>query len=53
VLLAPAVFSRGEMRRVERLPLRVLALSWRGLKLSGRITGRKPSDDSVALRRLR
>jgi alpha-beta hydrolase superfamily lysophospholipase len=53
VLSAPAVWSRGEMRRYQRLPLNVLAHSWRGLKLSGSITGRKPSDDPAALRALR
>jgi alpha-beta hydrolase superfamily lysophospholipase len=53
VLTAPAIWSRSEMRRYQRLPLHALAHSWRGLKLSGRITGRKPSDDPAALRRLR
>lgn len=52
-LSAPAVWSRSEMRRYQRMPLNVLAHSWRGLKLSGRITGRKPSDDPATLRRLR
>jgi alpha-beta hydrolase superfamily lysophospholipase len=52
-LSAPAVWSRGEMRRYQRLPLNVLAHSWRGLKLSGRITGRMPSDDPETLRWLR
>ena len=53
VLTAPAVWSRSEMRRYQRLPLHALAHSWRGLKLSGRITGRRPSDDPATLRRLR
>jgi alpha-beta hydrolase superfamily lysophospholipase len=35
------------------MPLNVLAHSWRGLKLSGRITGRRPSDDPATLRWLR
>jgi alpha-beta hydrolase superfamily lysophospholipase len=52
-LSAPAVWSRGEMRRYQRLPLNVLAHSFRGLKLSGRITGRSPSDDPAVLRALR
>jgi alpha-beta hydrolase superfamily lysophospholipase len=52
-LSAPAVWSRSEMRRYQRLPLNVLAHTWRGLKLSGRITGRKPSDDPATLRWLR
>ena len=52
-LTAPAVLSRSEMRRYQRLPLHALAHSLRGLKLSGRITGRKPSDDPATLRRLR
>jgi acylglycerol lipase len=53
VLTAPAIWSRAEMRRYQRLPLHALAHSWRGLKLSGRITRRKPSDDPATLRRLR
>jgi acylglycerol lipase len=53
VLSAPAVWSRSEMRRYQRLPLNVLAHTWRGLKLSGGITGRRPSDDPAALRSLR
>jgi alpha-beta hydrolase superfamily lysophospholipase len=52
-LSAPAVWGRGEMRRYQRMPLNALAHTWRGLKLSGAITGRKPSDDPAALRRLR
>jgi len=52
-LSAPAVWNRAGMRRYQRLPLTVLAHTWRGLKLSGRITGREPSDDPAALRRLR
>jgi alpha-beta hydrolase superfamily lysophospholipase len=52
-LSAPAVWGRDEMRRYQRLPLNVLAHSWRGLKLSGRITGRKPSDDPATLQWLR
>jgi alpha-beta hydrolase superfamily lysophospholipase len=35
-----------------RSSLRVLSHSWRGLKLSGRITGRVPTDDAQALRQL-
>jgi acylglycerol lipase len=53
VLTAPAVWSRNEMRRYQRVPLHALAHSWRGLKLSGRILGRRPSDDPAVLRRLR
>jgi alpha-beta hydrolase superfamily lysophospholipase len=53
VLSAPAVWGRAEMRRYQRVPLRALAHSWRGLKLSGRILGRKPSDDPATLRYLR
>lgn len=49
-LLAPAVFSRPEMPWYARMPLRVLAHSWRGMKLSGRVTGRVPTDDAQALR---
>jgi acylglycerol lipase len=52
-LTAPAVWSRAEMRRYQRLPLRALAHTLRGLKLSGRMTGRKPSDDPATLRQLR
>jgi alpha-beta hydrolase superfamily lysophospholipase len=52
-LLAPAVWSRSEMKRYQRFPLLALAHSLRGLKLSGRITGRKPSDDPATLRQLR
>jgi alpha-beta hydrolase superfamily lysophospholipase len=53
VLLAPAVWSRREMPWYQTMPLRVLAHSWRGLELSGRSTGRKPSDDPDVLRALR
>jgi alpha-beta hydrolase superfamily lysophospholipase len=49
-LLAPAVWSRAEMPWYQHMPLRVLAHSWRGMKLSGRITGRVPTDDAPALR---
>jgi alpha-beta hydrolase superfamily lysophospholipase len=52
-LSAPAVWNRSEMRRYQRLPLNVLAHSWRSLKLSGRMTGRKPSDDPATLQWLR
>ena len=52
-LTAPAVWSRSEMRGYQRVPLTVLAHSWRGLKLSGRILGRRPSDDPATLRWLR
>jgi alpha-beta hydrolase superfamily lysophospholipase len=52
-LSAPAVWGRSHMRRYQRLPLNVLAHSWRGLRLSGRITGRSPSDDPATLRALR
>jgi alpha-beta hydrolase superfamily lysophospholipase len=41
------------MRRYQRFPLRALAHSLRGLRLSGRITGRRPSDDPDTLRELR
>jgi alpha-beta hydrolase superfamily lysophospholipase len=49
-LLAPAVWSRAEMSWYARMPMRVFAHSWRGMKLSGRITGRVPTDDAQALR---
>jgi alpha-beta hydrolase superfamily lysophospholipase len=49
VLSAPAVWKRGSMRRYQRLPLNVLSHSLRGLKLSGRMLGREPSDDPTAL----
>ncbi len=52
-LTAPAVWTRSEMRRYQRLPLNALAHSWRGLTLSGGVTGRRPSDDPATLRRLR
>ena len=52
-LSAPAVWSRSQMRRYQRLPLSMLAHSWRGLRLSGGITGRTPSDDPATLRALR
>jgi alpha-beta hydrolase superfamily lysophospholipase len=52
-LSAPAVWGRREMRRYQRMPLNALAHTWRGLKLSARMTGRKPSDDPAVLRRLR
>jgi alpha-beta hydrolase superfamily lysophospholipase len=53
VLSAPAVWGRSEMRRYQRMPLKALAHSMRGLKVSGRITGRKPSDDPATMRALR
>ena len=53
VLSAPAVWNRGSMRRYQRLPLNVLSHSLRGLKFSGRMLGREPSDDPAALRALR
>jgi acylglycerol lipase len=52
-LSAPAVWGRSEMRRYQRMPLNALAHSWRSLKLSGSITGRKPSDDPATLKALR
>ena len=52
-LSAPAVWGRSEMRRYQRMPLNALAHSVRGLKVSGRITGRKPSDDPATMRALR
>ena len=53
VLSAPAIWGRSEMRRYQRMPLNALAHTVRGLKVSGRITGRKPSDDPATLRALR
>jgi alpha-beta hydrolase superfamily lysophospholipase len=53
VLSAPAVWGRNEMRRYQRMPLNLLAHSWRGLTLSGGITGRRPSDDPATLEWLR
>jgi alpha-beta hydrolase superfamily lysophospholipase len=50
VLSAPAVWSRSEMPLYQRFPLRVLAHSWRGLQLSGRMLDRRPSDDPETLR---
>ena len=52
-LTAPAVWSRKEMRAFQRLPLRLLSHSWRSLKLSARMTNRRPSDDPATLRGLR
>jgi len=52
-LSAPAVWGRSEMRRYQRMPLNALAHSWRSLKLSGSITGRKPSDNPATLQALR
>jgi acylglycerol lipase len=51
-LLAPAVWNRREMHWYERLPLRLLAHSWRGMKVSARSVGRTPSDDPDTLREL-
>jgi alpha-beta hydrolase superfamily lysophospholipase len=53
VLSAPAVWNRDEMRMYQRFPLRVLAHSWRGLRVSGGITGRRPTDDPSTLLYLR
>jgi len=53
VLSAPAVWSRDEMRMYQRMPLNALAHSWRSLKLSANVTGRKPSDDPATLQALR
>jgi alpha-beta hydrolase superfamily lysophospholipase len=52
VLSAPAVWGRDEMRMYQRMPLNALAHSWRSLKLSGSVTGRKPSDDPATLQAL-
>jgi alpha-beta hydrolase superfamily lysophospholipase len=52
-LSAPAVWGRSEMRRYQRMPLDALAHSWRSLKLSARMTGRKPSDNPATLQALR
>jgi alpha-beta hydrolase superfamily lysophospholipase len=52
-LTAPAVWGRSEMRRYQRMPLNALAHTWRGLKVSGAITGRRPSDDPATMRALR
>jgi len=52
VLLAPAVWNRRELPLYGRIPLSVLAHTWRGLELSGRSLHRSPSDDPEALRRL-
>lgn len=52
-LLAPAVWRREYMHWYERWPLRVLSHSWRGLKLSGRVTGKRPTDDPATLAYLR
>jgi acylglycerol lipase len=52
-LLAPAVWSRSQMRRYQRLPLNVLTRLWPGLKLSSRMTRREPTDDPDGARRLR
>jgi alpha-beta hydrolase superfamily lysophospholipase len=52
-LTAPAVWGRGNMPMYQRFPLRVLAHSWRGLKLSGRMLDRSPSDDPATLQYLR
>ena len=41
------------MRMYQRMPLNALSHSWRGLKLSGSITGRRPSDDPATLQALR
>jgi acylglycerol lipase len=49
VLSAPAVWNRGSMRRYQRLPLNVLSHSLRGLKFSGRMLDRRPTDDPAAL----
>jgi len=52
-LMAPAVWGRAEMPWYARAPLRVLAHSWRGMKVSGRVTPRSPTDDEQALRQRR
>lgn len=52
-LMAPAVWRREYMHWYERWPLRVLSHSWRSLKLSGRITGKRPTDDPATLAYLR
>lgn len=50
VLSAPAVWSRDGMPGYQRLALHVLAHTWRGLELSGRSLGLRPSDDPATLR---
>lgn len=52
-LTAPAVWNRSAMPAYQRFSLRVLAHSWRGLKLSGRMLDRSPTDDAETLRYLR
>ncbi len=52
-LTAPAVWNRGAMPMYQRFSLRMLAHSWRGLRLSGRMLDRSPSDDPETLQYLR
>jgi alpha-beta hydrolase superfamily lysophospholipase len=52
-LTAPAVWSRDQMRRYQRLPLNVLTRLWPGLKLSSRMTRREPTDDPERADRIR
>jgi acylglycerol lipase len=52
-LTAPAVWSRSQMHRYQRLPLNVLTRVWPGLKLSSRMARRDPTDDPERSLRLR
>jgi acylglycerol lipase len=52
-LTAPAVWSRSQMHRYQRLPLNVLTRLWPGLKLSSRMARRAPTDDPDRALRLR
>jgi alpha-beta hydrolase superfamily lysophospholipase len=53
VLMAPAVWNRRDMPWYARFALTVLAHTWRSLEFSGRSLDRSPTNDPVALQRLR
>ena len=53
VLMAPAVWNRHDMPWYARVALTVMAHTWRSLEFSGRSLDRSPTNDPVALQRLR
>jgi alpha-beta hydrolase superfamily lysophospholipase len=53
ILMAPAVWNRRDMPWYARVALTVMAHTWRSLEFSGRSLDRSPTNDPVALQRLR
>jgi alpha-beta hydrolase superfamily lysophospholipase len=51
--MAPAVWNKRDMPWYARVGLAVIAHTWRSLEFSGRSLDRSPTNDPVALQRLR